>query len=648
MTLNNPTKKLINLIDKYKLVDVAKKFGLLDPTWYGRGSRSHLNSVVDYAFCSNNVIVQEAKYFVTARSDHVVLCFSNKKTKKNIGAVPNERLFLSNDFSKHATAKLHECHENFTLAYPSILHEHDSDYFINWLETLSTCLDHVNMEYHAANFVSIVNKERCFRYKFLKTLKKLSNSSDKEELDKIKEEHLNDIEQQIDLVKKRFRIKAAQSYGRRSTSFAFANFKSKSDRKINSIQSIDNPGMDIFDPLEIVDEFSKFHQKKTSAPDFTNDLKNASIPLDTKNDPISYIFKKFNLSFDNFFPSFPTENLHIKFTESQIKETISSMKNFATPGLSNRGKLHYLFLFNLYPSFFTNAINQLILHENLCSPNLAWIKNRKIIFIPKKNKEKNLCEAYRPISLLEVLYKIISKLLISQVTPFLDEILLPTQFGFTKNRTLNQASFSILQVVEELMNHEKYPNASIIFCDMAAAFDSVLPMTINKILKHIFPNSSLPEMIHALCSKGIAYCDIAGHLSKPFNLEIGSGQGDPASSCRFNLIHHLYVMFVITLQNNLINETVPIIPGSNDIVPTTSFADDTTIPVQFSYDSEVETFLYILSLGKLMTGLSINPSKTQILTLYCDANNLPKEHNNFLKKLGQTTNSAIHLGLIVE
>ena len=304
MTLNNPTKKLINLIDKYKLVDVAKKFGLLDPTWYGRGSRSHLNSVVDYAFCSNNVIVQEAKYFVTARSDHVVLCFSNKKTKKNIGAVPNERLFLSNDFSKHATAKLHECHENFTLAYPSILHDHDSDYFINWLETLSTCLDHVNMEYHAANFVSIVNKERCFRYKFLKTLKKLSNSSDKEELDKIKEEHLNDIEQQIDLVKKRFRIKAAQSYGRRSTSFAFANFKSKSDRKINSIQSLDNPGTDIFDHLKIVEEFSKYHQIKISSPDFTNDLKNASIPLDTKNDPISYIFKKFNLSFDNFFHHF--------------------------------------------------------------------------------------------------------------------------------------------------------------------------------------------------------------------------------------------------------------------------------------------------------------------------------------------------------
>ena len=173
-------------------------------------------------------------------------------------------------------------------------------------------------------------------------------------------------------------------------------------------------------------------------------------------------------------------------------------------------------------------------------------------------------------------------------------------------------------------------------------------MTINKILKHIFPNSVLPEMIHALCYKGIAYCDIAGHLSKPFGLEIGAGQGDPASSCRFNLIHHMYVMFIIILQKNLINETIPSLPESNDIVPTISFADDTTIPVQFFKESEVDTFLYILSLGKLMTGLSINPSKTQILTLYCDANNLPTEHKKFLKKLGQTTNSAIHLGLIVE
>ena len=110
--------------------------------------------------------------------------------------------------------------------------------------------------------------------------------------------------------------------------------------------------------------------------------------MDDKNDPITYIFKKFNLSFENFFPSFPTQNLHIKFTESQIKETITSMKNFATPGLSNRGKLHYLFLFKFNPSFFANAINQLTSLENLSSPNLAWIKNRKIIFIPKKIKIK--------------------------------------------------------------------------------------------------------------------------------------------------------------------------------------------------------------------------------------------------------------------
>ena len=324
------------------------------------------------------------------------------------------------------------------------------------------------------------------------------------------------------------------------------------------------------------------------------------------------------------------------------------MKNFSTPGPTGRAKLFYLFLYNFSPSFFTKAINQLARVKDLSSPKYAWIKNRNIIFIPKKGKDRNLCESYRPISLLEVLYKIISKLLSLRLTPFLDEILLPTQFGFTKNRTLNQCSTNVLLLTEELTDPKKYPKAILMFCDIKAAFDSVLPNTINLIIKHIFPNSILPQMLHNLCNRGTATCNISGQISKPIALDIGSGQGDPSSVYRFNLAHHLFIMFTRYLQLHLINQTIPSIPGTTEKHEPILFADDSILPLQFSNDKEVETFLYILTLGKIISGLEINPEKTQILVCYTESKNLPKDHVTFLSKLGKPTDSANHLGLVVE
>lgn len=223
--------------------------------------------------------------------------------------------------------------------------------------------------------------------------------------------------------------------------------------------------------------------KKNSFPDISKDLENASIPIYATSNPLNYIFQKLNISLDNFFPVFPNQNLHINFTETEVKEVIKSMKKFSTPSSTGRSKLFYLFLYNFSPSLFTKAINQLARIKDLSSPKYAWIKNCNI-FIPKKGKERNLCESYRPISLLEVLYEIISKLLSLRFTPFLDEILLPTQFGFTKNQTLNQCSTNVLLLTKELTDPKKYPKAILMFCDIKAAFTYTL--TLHCVLHHLF------------------------------------------------------------------------------------------------------------------------------------------------------------------
>jgi hypothetical protein len=53
--------------------------------------------------------------------------------------------------------------------------------------------------------------------------------------------------------------------------------------------------------------------------------------------------------------------------------------------------------------------------------------------IPKE-KEANFADKFRPISLCNVIYKIITKILANRLKPILQEIIYPKQGGFVEGR----------------------------------------------------------------------------------------------------------------------------------------------------------------------------------------------------------------------
>ena len=550
---NTPNNHFIKLTQKHFLTDVALSHDLLQPTWQGRGLNSHRFSTLDYIFTSNNVFVQEISYFSVATSDHEVLYCSGSKNNKKIGKSPSEKLFNCKTFSQFAKAELNSCHENFTRTFPSILHENDPEYYIRWLDVMSNALEFRNKEYSAQNFTSSVQRERNFRNSLSKAIKKLARFDtieNRRQIDEIRANHSNTIEKDHEIFRKRLRVKAAVSFGR-NNAFSFSNYKSRADRKIASIYSVDNPEKLIHDPEQIVNEFATFHKQKTAVPNFSEDFVQLGMQSQNDTDPLDFIFKKFNMSFSDFFPTLFNQMPIITISQQNIKNVLNTMKPLAAPGPSGRGKLFYSFLFNHNPFFFTRAVNQLLQIKNLSNSNYAWIKKRKIIFIHKKGKDKLRCSSYRPISLLETLYKLLSKLLMNNISPSLDEILSENQFGFIPNRSLNQASTSTLLMVKELAIPQKYPNAVILFLDIGSAFDSISPNLVNRILHHIFPNTQLPELINNLTSNGLCFCEIAGASSFCFELLCGSGQGDPLSTIKYNLVYHLFIAFINLLQTNL-------------------------------------------------------------------------------------------------
>lgn len=129
------------------------------------------------------------------------------------------------------------------------------------------------------------------------------------------------------------------------------------------------------------------------------------------------------------------------------------------------------------------------------------------------------------------------------LSPQIENIVLPDQFGFVRTRNMSVASTTVLSLIDEIK--VRVPEAAVVFLDLAAAFDTARQDSLNFILKRIFSESELPELIANLTNEGEAFVFVNGFISEFFRILCGTGQGDPASSNRFLPLMHFFVKFLL-------------------------------------------------------------------------------------------------------
>ena len=87
---------------------------------------------------------------------------------------------------------------------------------------------------------------------------------------------------------------------------------------------------------------------------------------------------------------------------------------------------------------------------------------------------------YRPITLLNVDYKILSKILAKRIQEALPEIIHHDQVGYMKNRNIGEA----VRIIDDILFHSlKQPNGFLVAVDFEKAFDSVVHAFLFKILQ---------------------------------------------------------------------------------------------------------------------------------------------------------------------
>jgi hypothetical protein len=101
-----------------------------------------------------------------------------------------------------------------------------------------------------------------------------------------------------------------------------------------------------------------------------------------------------------------------------------------------------LYLYAEIPNILTRALNELTFVPRLIdAPAFAWLKERRIIFIPKPEKAGDRVSGLRPLSLLETLYQIKTRILTERMAGTMEKVLYADQHGFFRNRSSRQPQY---------------------------------------------------------------------------------------------------------------------------------------------------------------------------------------------------------------
>ena len=223
-------------------------------------------------------------------------------------------------------------------------------------------------------------------------------------------------------------------------------------------------------------------------------------------------------------------------------KAIKEMKNQKSPGSDGITTEFYKLFWNEIKEHFLKSIN-----FSFQKQELTELQKQSIItLLPKPGKDTTLLENWRPISLLNVDYKIATKVIANRIKNVLPKLIHESQTGFMKGRYIGENIRLIFETLEHVDDH-KLPGI-LFFSDFEKAFDSISHDFMFQCLRHFNFNTDLLNWIKLFYTNAKSCVSNNGHHSEFFDIRRGVRQGCPLSP-------YLFIICIELLSNQVLKKT---------------------------------------------------------------------------------------------
>ena len=298
------------------------------------------------------------------------------------------------------------------------------------------------------------------------------------------------------------------------------------------------------------------------------------------------------------------EQMDGKITIDEAGLALKNMDNGKSPGTDGFTSEFFKFFWKDLGLFVVRSLNEAYEDGELSITQ----KEGLITCLPKCGKEKEYIKNWRPITLLNVVYKIGSACIANRLKNVLPKLISADQTGFMSNRYIGDNT-RLLYDVMNYLNVNNLPGL-LLSIDFEKAFDSLNWNFMIKVLNAYGFGDCVIRWIKTFYNNIKSSVLVNGNPTPWFSIERGCRQGDPISPYIFILCAEI---LAIMIKEDELIKGIQIGDTDHKI---TQFADDTQL-LNSGDKISFERSISLLDKFGRVSGLLMNSDKTQAIWLGC-------------------------------